>query len=89
MSIEYIHTTRETKTYCNKFSGSCSGDSGGPAFTVNNGSHELVGLVSFGSSDCLSGLPSIYTNTMMFKSWIEGYVVASTQHLHHTIIFKS
>ncbi|KAF7491631.1 Trypsin epsilon [Sarcoptes scabiei] len=45
----------------------CNGDSGGP-LTLGN---KLIGIVSVGSSNCLSlELPNIYTNVAYFNEWI-------------------
>lgn len=57
---------------------SCSGDSGGPIFTTIDGELTLLGLVSWGSSDC-SDVPGVYTNVSNLRSWImeniDGYQV--------------
>jgi len=54
----------------NRYSGACSGDSGGPLF-VKNGGYILVGVVSFGAVTCAeSGLPTIYTRVSFFNKWI-------------------
>lgn len=57
---------------------SCSGDSGGPMFMELDGQLTLVGLVSWGSSDCAE-VPGVYTNVSNLRSWvldnIDGYQV--------------
>ena len=57
---------------------SCSGDSGGPIFTILDGELTLVGLVSWGPSTC-STVPSVFTKVSNLRSWIleniDGYQV--------------
>ncbi|WP_210415539.1 trypsin-like serine protease [Bdellovibrio sp. NC01] len=49
-------------------SGTCSGDSGGPAFIQINGQYLLWGVTSRGSLLCNS--TGVYTNALEFKDWI-------------------
>ncbi|XP_049825222.1 brachyurin-like [Aethina tumida] len=46
--------------------GGCNGDSGGP-LTVSG---TQVGIVSFGSSTCASGRPTVFTRVSEYQSWI-------------------
>lgn len=47
------------------------GDSGGPLTYVNNGVHNQVGIVSFGSSaGCEVGLPAGFARVSYFAEWI-------------------
>jgi len=61
---------------------SCKGDSGGPLYMsrVNNRGqitldgmqpYYLMGLVSFGSRECGTGKPGIYTRVESFLPWIK------------------
>ena len=55
------------------YSSSCNGDSGGP-LVVNRGEFEpwyQAGIVSFGSSGCRPGKPSVYTKVSDHLDWIE------------------
>ncbi|NXF98606.1 CTRL protease, partial [Eubucco bourcierii] len=54
---------------------SCQGDSGGPLVTRNGNSWMLIGIVSWGTSDCKTNTPAIYTRVSQFRSWID-YVVS-------------
>jgi len=49
--------------------GACYGDSGGP-LTVGS---TLVGLVSFGYSDCEAGFPTVFTRISHYRDWIAKY----------------
>lgn len=50
----------------------CSGDSGGPLLVHNNqGKLVVAGITSFGTSECASGVPGVYTRTSKFLDWIE------------------
>ncbi|MEU5216789.1 serine protease [Streptomyces sp. NPDC020807] len=44
----------------------CAGDSGGPL--AQNG--RLIGVVSWGGVTCSGNLPSVYTNTGAYRTWI-------------------
>lgn len=47
----------------------CNGDSGGPLTTMDD---KLIGIVSVGSSTCLSlKRPNVYTNVAYFHDWIQ------------------
>ncbi|XP_066252003.1 uncharacterized protein [Euwallacea similis] len=47
--------------------GACNGDSGGPLVV----SGVEVGIVSFGSSSCQAGHPTVYARVSSFREWIE------------------
>ena len=49
---------------------SCQADSGGPAFTVENGTSYLVGLVSYGKGCAQAGYPGVYSRIHMGADWI-------------------
>lgn len=50
----------------------CEGDSGGPLVLEDNGSHILVGIVSFGSSSsCENGSPGAFTRVSSYLDWIQ------------------
>ncbi|XP_046456352.1 brachyurin-like [Daphnia pulex] len=51
--------------------GSCNGDSGGPLTFVNDGIHNQVGVVSFGSSQgCDKNLPAGFSRVSFYAEWI-------------------
>ncbi|NWU95995.1 CTRL protease, partial [Upupa epops] len=54
---------------------SCQGDSGGPLVTSNGNTWILIGIVSWGTTDCNVRTPAIYTRVSQFRNWID-YVVA-------------
>ena len=43
------------------FAGACYGDSGGPLIAIKNGKSYLAGVASWGSQDCETNRPSVYT----------------------------
>ncbi|MFA6235932.1 MAG: trypsin-like serine protease [Bacteriovorax sp.] len=49
--------------------GTCNGDSGGPAFIQSNGEYFLFGVTSRGSAFCNE--VGVYTNALYYKNWIE------------------
>lgn len=49
--------------------GTCSGDSGGPAYIQKNGTYYLFGVTSRGSEMCDSY--GLYTNALAHKAWLE------------------
>lgn len=56
----------------------CSGDSGGPLSTVENGQDVLIGVSSFVSPrGCQSGEPSVYQRYAAFEAWIERTIAAN------------
>ncbi|KFZ52474.1 Chymotrypsin-like protease CTRL-1, partial [Podiceps cristatus] len=54
---------------------SCQGDSGGPLVYQNGNVWTLIGMVSWGNSNCNVCMPAIYTHVSHFRNWID-YVVA-------------
>ncbi|NXO03798.1 CTRL protease, partial [Rhinopomastus cyanomelas] len=54
---------------------SCQGDSGGPLVILNGNTWTLIGIVSWGTTDCNVRTPAIYTRVSEFRNWIE-YIVA-------------
>lgn len=49
---------------------SCQGDSGGPLTVMTGGRIFVVGIVSFGTADCLSGVPDVYVRVSTFNQWL-------------------
>lgn len=65
--INFVH---ETEVSLNeRKSGTCSGDSGGPAFIKTNEGYFVFGVTSRGSLLCSE--VGIYTNALTYKKWIE------------------
>jgi len=56
----------------------CMGDSGGPLTVVDpdDGITYLVGNTSFGTSDCSTTDPGIWSKNVVVKDWIDGYINA-------------
>jgi len=53
----------------------CFGDSGGPMVKEIDGVDTLVGLVSFGSSDCSDAeVPAIFSNIYQYLGWISEHL---------------
>ena len=52
--------------------GSCSGDSGGPLVCRSGtaDSWDLIGVTSWGESNCNPDFPSVYIRLSSFRSWI-------------------
>jgi secreted trypsin-like serine protease len=55
-----------------KGQGTCSGDSGGPAFIIRDGKLRLWGVTSRGSILC--DFEGVYTNLVEYRSWIEAAI---------------
>ncbi|OXB58486.1 hypothetical protein ASZ78_009051 [Callipepla squamata] len=53
---------------------SCQGDSGGPLVYNNGNSWTLIGIVSWGSSNCNVNTPAVYTRVSHFRNWIDQIV---------------
>jgi len=49
---------------------SCSGDSGGPLMSQVDFKWYLTGIVSFGTNQCDSSLPGVYSKVEYFHDWI-------------------
>lgn len=49
----------------------CRGDSGGPLVYTKDGHVWLMGITSYGTSQCASGVPAVYTKVTQYLSWIE------------------
>lgn len=49
----------------------CRGDSGGPLIYRADGRAWLVGITSYGSERCASGIPGVYTRVSHYLGWIE------------------
>lgn len=56
----------------------CQGDSGGPlTLSAQDGSHILVGVVSFTGNSCDQGLPQGFARVTSFRSWVETNIAAN------------
>ncbi|NXH22069.1 CTRL protease, partial [Bucco capensis] len=53
---------------------SCQGDSGGPLVYRNGNVWTLIGIVSWGTTDCNVNTPAIYTRVSQFRNWIDSIV---------------
>jgi len=49
---------------------SCHGDSGGGMFLRDGNRHELIGVCSYGLSDCKNWAPEVYTKVSFVMDWI-------------------
>lgn len=53
----------------------CRGDSGGPLMRSVDGNYYLIGVISWGATQCgTKGIPALYTNVAMFVDWIENHL---------------
>lgn len=60
----------------NQPSGTCYGDSGGPNFMTIGGTEYIIGVTSFGTAACGSGLDgSVRIDT--YRTWIRDYIAAN------------
>ncbi|XP_074864380.1 chymotrypsin-like protease CTRL-1 isoform X2 [Carettochelys insculpta] len=50
---------------------SCQGDSGGPLVCLKGGAWTLIGIVSWGTSNCNVQAPAVYARVSVFRSWID------------------
>uniref|UniRef100_UPI00398E5E17 chymotrypsin-like protease CTRL-1 n=1 Tax=Pristiophorus japonicus TaxID=55135 RepID=UPI00398E5E17 len=55
-------------------SSSCQGDSGGPLVCYGNTGWELVGIVSWGMSNCNVYSPAVYARVSKLRSFIDQYI---------------
>jgi len=55
---------------------SCSGDSGGPLMAEVGNTWYLAGVVSFGTQQCDSSLPGVYTRISHFIPWLHTTVLS-------------
>lgn len=60
--------------YLNGTYDSCSGDSGGPLISSENGVIKQIGVVSWGIGCALSDYPGVYTKIQNYSTWINGYI---------------
>ncbi|NWW83590.1 CTR2 protein, partial [Climacteris rufus] len=56
---------------------SCMGDSGGPLVCQKDGAWNLVGIVSWGSSNCDTHTPGVYTRVTMLRDWVDSILEAN------------
>jgi secreted trypsin-like serine protease len=57
-------------------SGTCHGDSGGPAIARANGVPVQVGITSLGEAKCSTKLPDVFTRVDQVAAWVAGWVAA-------------
>lgn len=66
-----------TSPFSNDRKGACEGDSGGALITKDlDGEVKQIGIVSWGTQQCLGGIhsPTIYTKVANYIDWIKQYV---------------
>eukprot|EP00092_Neocalanus_flemingeri_P005011 GFUD01005388.1.p1 GENE.GFUD01005388.1~~GFUD01005388.1.p1 ORF type:complete len:490 (-),score=75.79 GFUD01005388.1:64-1533(-) len=56
---------------------SCGGDSGGPLSLPVNNKHMLAGVVSWGHSCAVANLFGVYTETAVYRTWVDGQIAAN------------
>lgn len=57
-------------------SGTCHGDSGGPAVAGSGAEAVQVGIVSLGQAKCSTRLPDVFTRVDQVSSWVESWIAA-------------
>lgn len=57
----------------------CSGDSGGPLYIIENGQPVQIGITSFGNGCAQANFYGIYTNVSHYISWLGNYVSVPEQ----------
>ncbi|HEX5679080.1 MAG TPA: serine protease [Alcanivorax sp.] len=60
----------------------CRGDSGGPLVFQQDGRTWLVGVTSYGTERCASGVPAVYTRVSAYLGWIESTSSGAMVDLH-------
>ena len=58
------------------YSGACRGDSGGPLFAKFGTTDTILGVVSYGASDCNTAKPTAYTRVSGYLEWIKEALAA-------------
>jgi secreted trypsin-like serine protease len=53
------------------YSGACRGDSGGPLVATFGTTEVLVGVVSYGATDCNAANPTAYTRISAYLDWLD------------------
>uniref|UniRef100_A0A3B4UEW2 chymotrypsin n=1 Tax=Seriola dumerili TaxID=41447 RepID=A0A3B4UEW2_SERDU len=56
---------------------SCQGDSGGPLVCENSGVWSLMGIVSWGTSNCNVRAPAVYARVSYLRRWIDQTVASN------------
>ncbi|XP_061632006.1 chymotrypsin-like protease CTRL-1 [Phyllopteryx taeniolatus] len=56
---------------------SCQGDSGGPLVCQSGGAWNLVGIVSWGTSNCNVRTPAVYARVSYLRSWIDRTIASN------------
>jgi secreted trypsin-like serine protease len=56
--------------------GTCHGDSGGPAVAQADGEAVQIGIVSLGQSKCSTALPDVFTRVDQVSSWVASWIAA-------------
>lgn len=68
------------------------GDSGGPLQCAQDGQYKLIGIVSWGSSNCHPAAPTVFTRISAYRDWITsvtGGEAWSPEEQHGGIVFLS
>ncbi|XP_044842702.1 chymotrypsin-like protease CTRL-1 [Mauremys mutica] len=56
---------------------SCQMDSGGPLVYLKDGAWTLIGIVSWGSSNCNVRTPAVYGRVSAFRTWIDSVLASN------------